>query len=231
MNRFAAWRVAAIHRRQSGPPKDVLENALDEQRRDWMSGKRTRAADLLRRLPEVSSTSADAADLIYHEYLLRAELGESPDWEEYLRDFPRYADRLQFLRQADQLVAQAFGARDSVEGTIQLAAYELLEELGRGGMGVVFKARQKSLNRFVAVKMIHTGKASTRRERKRFKNEAEAVARLQHPNIVQIYEVGEAAAPAPGTHPYFGTHSPYDSGRLRSKTFPGFYPALPEQFN
>jgi tRNA A-37 threonylcarbamoyl transferase component Bud32 len=178
---------------QAAPPKDALENTLDEQRRDWFSGKRTRAAELLRRLSSVSSNAADAADLIYHEYLLRVELGESPDWKEYLRDFPRYAERLQFLRQADQLVAQALGASNRAEAaTAHLDDYELLEELGRGGMGVVFKARQKSLNRLVAVKMLRAGRASNGRERKRFKNEAEAVARLQHPNIVQIYEVGEA---------------------------------------
>ena len=177
---------------RSAPPKDVLENALDEQRRDWTSGKRIRAVDLLLRLSEVSSNPADAADLIYHEYLLRAELGECPDWEEYLRDFPRYADRLRFLREADQLVAQALGADGSAEAvSAQLDDYELLEELGRGGMGVVFKARQKSLRRLVAVKMVRAGEASDEDERKRFENEAQAVARLQHPHIVQIYEVGE----------------------------------------
>ena len=193
MSQFAAWRAAAtIRPRRRAPPTDALENALDEQRRDWMSGKRILAAELLLRLSEVSSNPAAAADLIYHEYLLRAELGESTDWNEYLRDFPRYAERLQFLRQADQLVAQALDASNRAEAaTAHLDDYELLEELGRGGMGVVYKARQKSLNRLVAVKMLRTGKPSTGRERKRFKNEAQAVARLQHPNIVQIYEVGE----------------------------------------
>jgi tRNA A-37 threonylcarbamoyl transferase component Bud32 len=177
---------------QAAPAKDVLQNALDEQRLDWMSGKRIRAVDLLRRLSEVSSKPADAADLIYHEYLLCAELNESPDWEEYLRDYPDYADRLRFLRRADQLVAQALGAGEPAQAdTAQLDDYELLEELGRGGMGVVFKALQKSLNRLVAVKMIRAGEASNEEEQKRFENEAQAVARLQHPNIVQIYEVGE----------------------------------------
>jgi tRNA A-37 threonylcarbamoyl transferase component Bud32/tetratricopeptide (TPR) repeat protein len=177
---------------ETAPPKDILETALDEQRRDWMSGKRILAAELLLRHSEVSSNPADAADLIYHEYLLRNELGECPDWEEYLRDFPRYVDRLRFLRQADQLVAEAFGSSDPVEAAAaQLDDYELLEELGRGGMGVVFKARQKSLKRLVAVKMIRAGEASDEEERKRFENEAQAVARLQHPNIVQVYEVGE----------------------------------------
>jgi serine/threonine-protein kinase len=69
--------------------------------------------------------------------------------------------------------------------------YEILGELGRGGMGVVWKARHLKLNRVVALKMIRTGVQAGREELLRFKREAEAVARMQHPNIVQVFEVGE----------------------------------------
>jgi serine/threonine protein kinase len=72
-----------------------------------------------------------------------------------------------------------------------IPGYELLGVLGRGGMGIVFRARQLSLKRQVALKMILTGRNARPAERTRFQREAEAVARLQHPNIVQIYEVGE----------------------------------------
>jgi tetratricopeptide (TPR) repeat protein len=72
-----------------------------------------------------------------------------------------------------------------------VAGYELLDVLGQGGMGIVYKARQIRLNRLVALKMIRAGADAGRRELARFRTEALAVAQIQHPNIVQIYEVGE----------------------------------------
>lgn len=96
-----------------------------------------------------------------------------------------------FLRKSAVLNPEAMlgGAREDAVWP-SVAGYEILGELGRGNMGVVYKARQVSLNRLVALKMVRTGAHAGQQELKRFLAEAQLVARLQHPNFVQVFEVG-----------------------------------------
>ena len=110
------------------------------------------------------------------------------------------------------------GPRDvAMPTTTRVGEYEILGELGRGGMGVVYKACHARLRRVVALKMLPGGEFASDGYRARFLAEAEAVARLQHPNIVQIFDFGEWTDPAGGPPvPYF-TLEYVDGGNLNTR--------------
>jgi serine/threonine-protein kinase len=157
-----------------------------------------------------NATANDARDQrlakVLDELTQRAARGETIDVEAVGRQHPDFADELRELWAA-VMVADAVGLHastvDSSENSIgskasvqfdlpcQFGDYELVEELGRGGMGVVFRARQLSLKREVAVKMLLRGQLASPDDEARFLREAESVARLNHPAIVPVYEVGE----------------------------------------
>jgi serine/threonine-protein kinase len=137
--------------------------------------------------------------------------GKQPDLESLAREHPHLLGELRELWAAVLVAEQvASDVRSSSELTLPAPAvvqapdssdmgdYELLEELGRGGMGVVYKARQRSLNRVVAVKRLLASGLATPQNQARFRAEAEAAAMLSHPHIVSVYEVGSSDG-----QPYF----------------------------
>jgi WD40 repeat protein/tRNA A-37 threonylcarbamoyl transferase component Bud32 len=155
--------------------------------------------------PSTSSKDERVNEIIAH-YLQAIERGEVPDRAGLLAGHPDLANELSAffadhdrfqkgavpLAEALTLPVSASQAAPASGRTVRyFGDYELLEEIARGGMGVVYKARQRSLNRPVALKMILAGQLASEHDVKRFYSEAEAAATLDHPNIVPIFEVGQ----------------------------------------
>ncbi|MHC4401860.1 MAG: protein kinase domain-containing protein [Planctomycetota bacterium] len=169
--------------------------------------------------PDPANKQGERVDELIAEYLKAVHSGQAPDRQALLARHPDLADDLaEFFADEDHFdsVAGAFREMTSSGGRSPLSVatsptqrpddtpgstcdvqaqafgdYQLLEEIARGGMGVVYKGYQVSLNRPVAVKMILAGRLASAADVRRFHTEAEAAAYLNHPNIVPIYEVGQ----------------------------------------
>jgi WD40 repeat protein/tRNA A-37 threonylcarbamoyl transferase component Bud32 len=244
-------------------PTQLIQVLFADQSERWHRGERIPAEQYVRQYPAHLSDSEALCDLVYGEFLLRTELGESPDLQEYLERFPGHADALQHLHEFDQLheifpwlgsvpgaesqpgaevpstrpgaaqrpaegvaavlpqavhvrcphchnpielssdhpeevscpsCGSAFRVRDTrppeaVNGGRLLGQFHLLERVGLGAFGAVWRAHDTQLDRIVALKVPHASLLAVPTERERFQREARAAAQLRHPGIVTVHEV------------------------------------------
>jgi serine/threonine protein kinase len=213
---------------QQGPLSvaSLADLILIDQHERWSLGERVPVEDYFHRWPQLVEDDERACDLIYGEFLLREQLGETPEVEEYRTRFPTQAERLLSQVQLHRAFSLADADADTGmdEGppptagrktgprpddsrgpaTVSMSAvpdpfrphipgFDIREEIGRGGMGVVYKARQVSLDRTVALKMIRVGPSPRAGQKSGIPREARLTARLQHPHIVTIYDIGTTA--------------------------------------
>ena len=142
-------------------------------------------------------TERNLVELIGDEFVRRVKLGENPSICEYENRHPEIADEVRAFLEAMQVVHKfKGGSSNSSSGSYnrprndagfpEIADYQVVREIGRGGMGVVYEARQKSLDRVVALKVLPEIGGGTEKAKKRFQIEARAAAKLNHANIVPV---------------------------------------------
>lgn len=141
--------------------------------------------------PAVDATASPSFDTVLTRYFDEVDAGQGPDPAAFVKQYPQHQAELRsFFRNHFWMAGEELPEPASLCGQT-IGSYQVISELARGGMGVVYRAKQNELRRDVAIKVISTGVLAGDEERQRFRQEAEAVAKLDHPGIIAIYDIGQ----------------------------------------
>jgi eukaryotic-like serine/threonine-protein kinase len=198
-----------------------VDAACDQFESAWRRGQRPDITHFLD-ATEGQNRLVLLRELILIEIGYRRRSGEAPNFSDYSQRFPEiehaWLDRALLPTTLPDLAATTF-VDTRISPTQTIHGFEIQGELGRGGMGVVYKARDIRLNRIVALKTLVGGAFAATVDRERFRREAEAIASLDHPNIVPVYEVGAHAGIPYFSMKYFGGGSLARSPRRPTNDF------------
>jgi serine/threonine-protein kinase len=188
-----------------------VESLLGEQIDDWNKGTPHPVRDYLGRRPNLLGRSDVIVELVTQEFLLRQRRGETPRPEDYVADFPELSESLQ---RRFEVLALSSDMKSPTDGEITtllspnvvpevpshdavtvptIHGFVIERVIGRGGMGIVYLAQHLGLKRKVALKLLQESRTNDPGHVARLKREAAAAARCQHPNLVQIHDIGEHA--------------------------------------
>jgi len=181
--------------------REVRDALLIDQQFRWRTGDPWITEDYLTLAPSLAADDDLTLDLIYGECRGRTQQGNPPDLAELVQRFPHLRERLERQMEiaswfahtnVSEARADEEDSSSEAEGTaIRFGDYELCEEIARGGMGVIYRAQHRKLKRTVALKMIRPERLMRAADVRRFKNETRIIARLEHPNIIPILNVGQ----------------------------------------
>jgi serine/threonine protein kinase len=191
-------------------PDELLNKAAAQLRKQLETGQDCHAETVLSAFPSLASDPERALALVVLEFYFRRQLGQNPDPRQWYERFPQWSEQLRARLEAPQPAelnhsqqeTAALGTSPYVDANQStfvdipvddvplLGRHEIVEEIGRGGMGVVYRARDLVLERQVALKVIRSGSLASAEEVRCFYREARSAAGLRHPNIVPIYGMG-----------------------------------------
>jgi hypothetical protein len=187
-------------------PEEHFRRARDDLRRRLLAGEPCSAEEYLNTFPALAAHPTLALELICAEYAIRRDLGQHPSPVEWYARFPAWKEALErrmlqptppdlasiagIATVAENAAPQPPRATPAPEPLRRFGRYTLLKEIGRGGMGIVYQAHDPELDRIVALKVLRAGLLVQNEQIERFCREARAAAKLEHPHIVQIHDIG-----------------------------------------